>query len=149
MKRTDRTEMYALLAEAFAEPVDWICLPGTDWPLYDLAKKAYPADRITGLMAGIHAETLDERRQLVEPDGVDGRNPNGPADDLLHFLHLREEFLVDMEHLLGRVVNPLAFARQLKLLLAAIDEQRLEMPLHRPGLLADSGLRNTVELGRF
>jgi hypothetical protein len=41
------------------------------------------------------------------------------------------------------------FARQLELLLAAVDQQRLEMPLHRTGLLAHRRLRDAVNLAAF
>ena len=60
-----------------------------------------------------------------------------------------EQLLVDVQNLLRRLVDPLALAREVELLLAAVDHQRLEMPLHRPRLLADRRLRDAVQLGRF
>ena len=94
-------------------------------------------------------EPLDVGRQLVEPDGIDRRDPDGPADDLLHLLELGEQRLVGVQHVLRRLVDPLALARQLELLLAAVDKQRLEMALHRPGLLADGRLGDIIEFRRF
>jgi hypothetical protein len=91
-------------------------------------------------------ELLDVGRQLVEPDRVDRRDPDRPAHDLLHLLELGEERVVGVQHVLRRLVDPLALARQLELLLAAVDKERLEVPLHRPGLLADRGLRDAVQL---
>jgi hypothetical protein len=90
-------------------------------------------------------EPLDVGRQLVEPDRVDGRDPDRPAHHLLHLLELGEEPLVGVEHVLRRLVDPLPLARQLELLLAAVHQQGLEVPLHRAGLLADRRLGDAVE----
>lgn len=62
MNRTDRTEMYALLAEAFAEPADWICLAGQDWPLFKLSERIFPGDPLLEMISGIPAETPEHRR---------------------------------------------------------------------------------------
>ena len=94
-------------------------------------------------------ELLDEGRQLMEADGVDRRDADRAADDLLHLLQLAQEFLVLVQDFLRRLVHPQALARELELLLAAIDQQRLEMPLHRTRLLTDGGLCDAVQLGRF
>ena len=37
MSFSERAEMYAVLAEVLAEPPEWICRPGREWPLYELA----------------------------------------------------------------------------------------------------------------
>jgi hypothetical protein len=37
----------------------------------------------------------------------------------------------------------------MKLLLAPVDQECLEVPLHRPGLLAHCRLRDAIQLGRF
>jgi hypothetical protein len=85
----------------------------------------------------------------VEADRVDGRDPDRAADDLLHLLQLAQEFVVGMQDLLRRFIDPLPLARELELLLAAVDQQGLEVPLHRPGLLAHRRLRDAVQLGGF
>src|ERR1017187_1825696 len=90
-------------------------------------------------------EPLDVGRKLVEPDRVDRRDPYGPAHHLLHLLELREEHLVGVEDLLRRFVDALALARQLELLLAAVDQERLEMALHGPRLLAHGRLGDAVQ----
>ena len=94
-------------------------------------------------------EFLYKRRQLVQPDRINGRNPDRAADHLLHFLQLALQLLVGVQHLLRRLVDAVSFPRELKLFLAAVDEERLEMPLHRPSLLAHRRLRDAIQLGRF
>jgi hypothetical protein len=92
----------------------------------------------------IMQEFFDERRQLVQPDRVNRRDANRAADHLLHLLQFREQFLVGVQHLLRRLVHALPLARELKLLLTAVDEEGLEVPLHRARLLADRRLRDAV-----
>ena len=50
-----------------------------------------------------------------------------------------------MEDFFGRLIYSIALARELKLLLAAINEEVIEMLFHRPGLLAHGGLCDAVE----
>jgi len=78
---------------------------------------------------------------------VDGRDADRAADDLFHLLQFREELLVGVQDFVGRLVHPLALARELELLLAPIDQQGLEVTFHRPRLLAHRGLGDAVELG--
>jgi len=52
-----------------------------------------------------------------------------------------------VQNLLRRLVDPIALARELKLLLAPVDQQRFEVPFHRPRLLAHRRLRDAVEFG--
>ena len=94
-------------------------------------------------------EFLDVRRQLVEADRVNGRDADRAADDLLHLLQLGEEFVISMQNLLRGIINPLTLAGQLELLLAAIDQQGLEVALHRPGLLTHRRLGDAIEFGRL
>jgi hypothetical protein len=89
-------------------------------------------------------ELLDVGRQLMQADRVDGGDADGSADHLLHLLQFALQLLVDVQDFLRRLVNPLAFPRQIELLLAAVDHQRLEVALHRPRLLADRRLGDTV-----
>ena len=94
-------------------------------------------------------ETLDVRREFVEPNRINGGDTDRAADDLLHLLQLAQELFVLVQHLLRGLVHTLTLSRQLKLFLAAIDQQRFEMPLHRTCLLAHGGLRDSVYLGGF
>ena len=92
---------------------------------------------------------LNKRRQLVQPNRVNSGQTDRTANHFFHLLQLREQLLKGVQHLLRRIVNPLTLTRELKLLLTPVDQQRFEMPLHRPRLLAHRRLRNAVELRRF
>ena len=94
-------------------------------------------------------EFLDIGRQLMQADRVDRRDADRAADHLLHLLQLAQQLLVTVQQLLGGLVHPLSFPRELKLLLTAVDQERLEMPLHRPGLLAHRRLGDAVKFGRL
>ncbi len=54
-----------------------------------------------------------------------------------------------MKDFFGRSINAIALARQLKLLLASIDEKVVEVLFHRSSLLAYRGLRDSIEAGSF
>ena len=90
-------------------------------------------------------EFFDERRQLVQADRVNRGNADRPADDFFHLLQLAHELVVGVQHLLGRLVDAVTFARELKLLLAPVDQQRLKMALHRPRLLTHRRLGDAIE----
>lgn len=94
-------------------------------------------------------EFFNKRGQLVQADRVDGGNADRAANHLFHLLQLAHQLVVGVQDLLGRFVNPVAFARQLELLLAAIDQQRFKMALHGARLLAHRGLGDAIELGSF
>ena len=79
--------------------------------------------------------------------GTEGRKPARLTEVLVHDGELFDAMLV--QDLLGRLVDALTLAGELELLLAPIDEQRLEMSLHRARLLADRGLGDGIELGRL
>ena len=65
MSLSDRAELYALLAELFAEPPDWMDSAGREWPLFDLltqlAAESDSARRHLDLLAGIASESHDQR----------------------------------------------------------------------------------------
>ena len=94
-------------------------------------------------------ERLHVRREFVQADGDDGRDVDGAADDLAHLLHLAADLFVAVEDVLGGLVEAPALARQPELLLAAVDDQDVEVLLHRAQLLADGRLGDGVELGGF
>ena len=72
-----------------------------------------------------------------------------PGNDVLDFLEAVVQRVVALDDLLAVFVEHLALAGEAELLLAALDEQRFELPLQRTDLLADGGLRHVVDLGRF
>jgi len=67
MSYSDRADLYALLAETFAEPPDWMSLPGWEWPLFEtvisLASEFEAARRHLDLLACIPSEEPNLRRE--------------------------------------------------------------------------------------
>ena len=72
---------------------------------------------------------------------------DGAADNLAHLLHLAADLFVAVEDVLGGLIEAAAFTREPELLLAAVDDQDVEMLFHRAKLLADRRLGDGVELG--
>jgi nitrate reductase assembly molybdenum cofactor insertion protein NarJ/ferredoxin-like protein FixX len=87
-----RADLYATLAEALAEPPEWLAGAGPQWPLFvtvaDLAPASEAADRAAHALAAIPAESLAARQaryaalfagvgrprlQLYESEAVGGR----------------------------------------------------------------------------
>jgi len=66
MPTTERAELYSLLAELLAEPPEWMCSPGREWPLPGLltgtAKESEAMGRRLASLAVIPGESLYERR---------------------------------------------------------------------------------------
>jgi nitrate reductase assembly molybdenum cofactor insertion protein NarJ/NAD-dependent dihydropyrimidine dehydrogenase PreA subunit len=77
MFRSDRADLYALLAETLAEPPDWMSLPGRAWPLFEtltgLASESDAARRHLDLLAGIPCEGPDQRRERYAALFASGR----------------------------------------------------------------------------
>ena len=61
MPLSERADMYTALAEAMAEPPQWMCLPGREWPLFDLAVQLLPNSAALPVMALIQEELLTAR----------------------------------------------------------------------------------------
>ncbi len=76
MSFSDRADMYAALAEALAEPPQWICLPGREWPLYELASQLLPNSTAVRGLALIQSESLPER-QVRYSNLTGGRQASG------------------------------------------------------------------------
>ena len=61
-----RADLYHALAEALAEPPEWLAEPGGDWPLCEIAVRLAPASAAAGRaiqsLAEIQAEPLAVRR---------------------------------------------------------------------------------------
>ena len=83
----------------------------------------------------------------MKPDAVDRRDANRAAYHSLHLHEFAHQLLVHMKDFFGRLINAIALARQLKLLLASIDEKVVEVLFHRSSLLAYRGLRDSIEAG--
>ena len=66
MSRSDRADLYALLAELLAEPPEWMNLPGREWPLFEtltqLGAESDAARRHLDRLAGLPSEGVDQRR---------------------------------------------------------------------------------------
>jgi len=61
---TLRADLYHALAEALAEPPEWLAGPGGDWPLYEIAARLAPASagRALRALAEVRVEPLAVRR---------------------------------------------------------------------------------------
>ena len=61
-----RAEMYQTLAEALAEPADWLAMSGREWPLTQAAQALASESEAAGVaaptLAGIAAEPLSRRQ---------------------------------------------------------------------------------------
>ena len=56
-------DMYAALAEALAEPAEWMTNPGVDWPLFELAMNTIPNSIALPGLVLIPAEGMPERQK--------------------------------------------------------------------------------------
>lgn len=81
----------------------------------------------------------------MEADTVDGRQADSSAYNLLHFHEFAGQLFIDMKHIFGGLVDALALSGKLKLLLAAVDQERAEVFLHCSSLLTHCGLCYPVE----
>ena len=94
-------------------------------------------------------EFADVRGEIVKTDAVDGGEADGAGDDVLDLLESGEERVVGLDDLFAVFVEQLALASESELLLAALDEERLELTFERRDLLADGGLGDAVDLSGF
>lgn len=86
MPLSDRAELYTALAEVLAEPAQWICLPGREWPLFELASRLLPnSSALPGLVL-IQPEPLAARQARF-------RSLNGPRTWLSESAFLTGRFL--------------------------------------------------------
>ena len=85
----------------------------------------------------------------MEADAVDSRNTDGSANDFPHFHQLAHQLFVVVQNLLRSLVDAVSFAGKLELLYAAIDKKVIEVFLHCSGLLANSGLSDSVKASSF
>ena len=66
-----RSELYTALAEALADPPDWLALPGSQWPLVSIVRelglRSSDACQAVEKMERIPAEPLEIRRERYAP----------------------------------------------------------------------------------
>ena len=62
MSFSERAELYAALAEALAEPPEWLCLAGREWPLFELATQLLPDSAAVAALALIQPESMPDRK---------------------------------------------------------------------------------------
>src|SRR5262245_1930136 len=85
----------------------------------------------------------------MQTDAVDGRQSDSPGNDILDLLQFAVQGIISLNDLLAVVVEHLALAGQTELFLAPFDQQRFEDTFKRTNLLADCGLRHTIDLRGF
>ena len=61
-KMSEHADLYTALAEALADPPEWLCLTGPEWPLFELAAHLLPSSTAVPGMALIQAENLSVRQ---------------------------------------------------------------------------------------
>ena len=65
-----RSELYTALAEALADPPDWLALPGSEWPLYTISGRMAISSpdvrRSIAKMERIPAEPMAVRRERFD-----------------------------------------------------------------------------------
>ena len=71
------------------------------------------------------------------------------GEDAFDLLQFAVERFVALENPLAVIVNNLALGGEPEILLAPLDEPRLELALQCANALADSGLGDLVDLGGF
>ncbi len=89
--------MYAALAEALAEPAQWLCLPGREWPLFELASGLLPNSTAVPGLALIQDEVLSGRQARYA--ALIGGQPGQP-----HY------WLYESAFLTGRILGEATFA---------------------------------------
>ena len=82
----------------------------------------------------------------MQADAVDGRHADVAGDDVFDLLQLAVERVARLQNALAVIVEDFAFRREPEVLLAALDQQRVEPPLQRADGLADGGLGDSVDL---
>lgn len=115
-----RPRLYHALAEALAEPPDWLALPGRAWPLFESAQRLAPeseaARNAIGAIAEIRAKPLAARRARYHALFV------GPG---------RPRFwLYESAHRSGRLLGPETFAVEKLYRAAGLEVAGSELPDH-------------------
>ncbi len=115
-----RADLYHLLAEALAEPPEWLARAGREWPLYDLVVSLAPeSDAAQGAveaLAEVRAEALAARRQRYTALFV------GPGRPRV--------WLYESAFLNGRILGPETFAVERAYRAAGVEPIGAELPDH-------------------
>lgn len=82
----------------------------------------------------------------METHTINGRHADRTRDDILDFLQFAVKGIISADNLLAEIVKNLAFAREAKFFLAALDKQGFESSFEGANLLAHSGLCDIVDL---
>ena len=112
--------MYQALAEALAEPPDWLALSGCKWPLFECAVRLAPtseaARRATESLAQVRAESLAARRARYAALFA---GPGGPRF-----------WLYESAALTGRVLGAETFVVERLYRDAGLETEGAELPDH-------------------
>ncbi len=115
-----RADLYRALAEALAEPPDWLALPGCEWPLFECAVRLAPvseaARRGAEAMAEVRAASLAARRERYAALFVGSGRPRF--------------WLYESAFLTGRLLGPATFAVEKLYRAAGLDPVGAELPDH-------------------
>ena len=115
-----RAELYQALAEALAEPPDWLALPGKEWPLFECVKLAAASSRTARdavfALAQIRPDSLARRRARYR------ELFNGPS---------RPQFwLYESLHVHGKLAGPATFEVQHLYETTGVENPHAELPDH-------------------
>jgi TorA maturation chaperone TorD len=121
-----RADLYHALAEALAEPPDWLALPGDEWPLFESAARLAPsseaARRAVASLARVRAESSAARHQRYAALFAGAGRPRF--------------WLYESAHLSGRLLGPQTFAVERLYHAAGLESASAELPDHASTELA-------------
>ncbi len=115
-----RTDLYHLLAEALAEPPEWLACAGHEWPLYDLAvslaHESESAQRAVAALADVRAESIVARCRRYTALFVGSGRP--------------QVWVYESAFLNGRILGPETFAVERAYRAAGVEPIGAELPDH-------------------
>ncbi len=113
---TVRADLYSALAEALAEPPEWLAAPGREWALFEIATRLAADARCLSALAEIRAEPLAGRRKRYAALFVGSGRP--------------QFWLYESAFLAGRILGPDTFAVEKLYRAAGLDTLGAELPDH-------------------
>lgn len=115
-----RADLYGALAEALAEPPEWLAWAGREWPLFEIAVRLAPesgaARRAVESLAEIRAESLAARRKRYTALFIGSGRPRF--------------WLYESAFLSGRLIGPETFAVEQLYRAAGLETAGAELPDH-------------------
>lgn len=115
-----RANLYGALAEALAEPPEWMAAPGREWPLFEIAARLAPtseaARNAVEALAEVRAESPEARRARYAALFVGAGRPRF--------------WLYESAALTGRILGPATFAVEKLYHAASLDLVGAELPDH-------------------